>query len=235
MSRIVIVDDHRLLADTLVAALQARGLSAWAPPLDASAPRALMEMVLEHRPDLVLVDLDLGAGAVAAETTDGPGGTGGTDGGGLIAPLTAAGVAVLVVTGLTDRLRVAGALEQGAIGAQAKSDGFEALVDAVCAALDAPGCLDPAGRAELLAELDRSRQARAEAFAPFERLTAREREVLRELADGHTVTDLAQRWVVADTTVRTHVRGVLRKLGTSSQLGAVAAAARSGWLGRSSA
>ncbi len=94
--------------------------------------------------------------------------------------------------------------------------------------------LDEAERSRLLCELSRARREEQRAFAPFERLTEREREVLEALAEGRSVRDLADEWVVSDTTIRAHVRGVLAKLGTSSQLGAVAAGLRSGWLGRNS-
>jgi DNA-binding NarL/FixJ family response regulator len=165
----------------------------------------------------VLLDLDLGA--------DG-------DGAALIAPLAERGVRVLVVTGSADRLRVAAALEQGAIGYRRKDDGFDELLDVTCRALDGQPVLTDSERSALLCELARARREQQQAFAPFERLTEREREVLEALAEGRSVRELADEWVVSDTTIRAHVRGVLAKLGTSSQLGAVAAGLRSGWLGR---
>jgi two-component system nitrate/nitrite response regulator NarL len=56
---------------------------------------------------------------------------------------------------------------------------------------------------------------------PFERLSPRERQVLRALCDGKSVTAIA--------TVRAQVRAVLAKLGAGSQLEAVAEANRCGW------
>ena len=55
-------------------------------------------------------------------------------------------------------------------------------------------------------------------------------ETLRALARGVSVPALALEWYVSEATVRTHVRSILTKLGVSSQLAAVAAALRTGWL-----
>ena len=54
-------------------------------------------------------------------------------------------------------------------------------------------------------------------------------DALRSIAHGLSVQDIAADWVVSEATVRTHVQGVLAKLGVRSQLAAVAAARRSGW------
>jgi DNA-binding NarL/FixJ family response regulator len=82
---------------------------------------------------------------------------------------------------------------------------------------------------ELLDELTRSRAARERDLAPYATLTAREADTLRALARGWSVADIAANWVVSENTVRSHVRGVLAKLGAPSQLAAVADAVRTGW------
>ena len=85
----------------------------------------LLAKLLDSRPRLVLLDLDLGSFGSSL---------------GLIRPLVSDGVVVLLMTGVSDRLRIAEALEQGAIGYQRKGDGFSALLDRTCAALAAgPG------------------------------------------------------------------------------------------------
>ena len=58
-------------------------------------------------------------------------------------------------------------------------------------------------------------------------LTAREREVLELLYAGDTVAEIAEHFGVAQTTVRTQVKSILRKLEVGSQLAAVAAYDRS--------
>jgi DNA-binding NarL/FixJ family response regulator len=209
---VAIVEDHLLLAETLRAALEQDGVTARV--VAPAAPDALVPALLAVGADLVLLDLDL---AGHGDSTP------------AIAPVVAAGGRVLLVTGTTDRLRIAAALEQGALGYQLKTGGFAALVDTARRALVATRPLDAEDRVGLLDELHRHRAARARDLLPFERLTAREADTLRALARGRAVTEIAGDWVVSEATVRSHVRGVLAKLEVGSQLAAVAAARRVSW------
>ncbi|TAM92822.1 MAG: response regulator transcription factor [Jatrophihabitans sp.] len=217
MARVAIVEDHALVADMLAGALTARGIDAAVVPIPASPVPALLARITGTGAELVLLDLDLGGGRNAVD---------------LVAPLAAAGCRVLVVSGLDDPVTLGRAWEAGAVGVQHKREGFAALLDTATAALQGIGVLDEMGRARMLADLRRHRAREASDLAPFEHLTEREREVLVALADGRSVSDIASSWTVSDTTVRAHVRGILTKLGTSSQLGAVAKALRAGWLER---
>ena len=61
-------------------------------------------------------------------------------------------------------------------------------------------------------------------------LTSREREVLAMLAEGQRANEIAASLGLSVATVRNHIRGVLRKLGCHSQLGAVAEGRRRGLL-----
>src|SRR5205814_8599783 len=60
-------------------------------------------------------------------------------------------------------------------------------------------------------------------------LSRREGEVLRALMDGKSADETAAEQFVSITTVRTHIRSILRKLGVRSQLAAVALAHRARW------
>ncbi len=212
---IAIVDDHLLLVETLRAAFSARGVRtlAFGPDLKSE----LLPGLLGAAPDLVLLDLDLGD---FGDSTV------------LVRPLVAAGIRVLMITGLTDRLRIARALEQGAIGCQSKADGFDALLNATERALYATAQIDPAGRASLLLELQRARADRTATMAPFESLTERERATLVALSDGMTVNQIARAWTVSQATVRSHIQRILCKLAVGSQVQALALAMHSGWLSR---
>ena len=212
MADVAIVEDHLLLAEMLRGALAHSGIEATL--VDPAEHDVVLHRLLVLRPKLVLLDLDLGTFGDSTR---------------LIGPLCRIGIRVLVVTGTTDRLRIAKALFAGAIGYQSKADGFDSLVDRALSALAADGALDPDHREELLVELDHATTERDHALAPFLALTQRERETLALLAQGRTVVEIARAWVVSEATVRTHVRSLLSKLDVPSQLGAVAAAARSGW------
>jgi two-component system, NarL family, nitrate/nitrite response regulator NarL len=90
--------------------------------------------------------------------------------------------------------------------------------------------LAPAERERLLDQLRSHRASRQHVLAPFQSLTPREQQVLRALSVGLTVPRIAESWVVSEATVRSQVHAVLRKLAVKSQLEAVAAALRVGWL-----
>lgn len=210
---VAIVDDHELLAEMVTITLASNGVNAVAVPPQAVAE--LLGTLLTQAPDLVLLDLDLGP---LGDSTE------------IIRPLVDAGIRVLMVTGVTDRIRIAAALEQGAVGFQPKAVGFDALLGAARAALRTDGPLNPAESAALQAELVAHRRRTAAEQRPFESLTEREQQTLRDLADGQAVQEIARSWVVSEATVRSHVQAVLRKLGAGSQLQAVAVARHSGWL-----
>jgi two-component system nitrate/nitrite response regulator NarL len=213
MPSIVVVEDHLLLAEMLCATLAARGVDAVA--VEPAETEVLLRELVRLDPLLVLLDLDLGEYG---------------DSTGLIAPLAAHGTRCLVVTGATERERLALAFEAGAFGFHPKAAGIDALVATTLTALNSTVPLDEPLRVALGTELARLRQQRSAAFDPFRRLTAREHDTLLALSNGLSVHDIAAEWVVSETTVRSHVRAVLTKLQVNSQIAAVALALRSGWL-----
>lgn len=210
----LIVDDHGVLADGLAMALAAEGLPAEVHV--PTSPEGVLQAVEERRPHLVLLDLDLGLERGS-----------GVD---LVAPLRALGPRVLVLTGSTDRLLHARCLEAGAAGVASKGDPFDQLLDAIRRAARGEGAMGRRRREELVDELRRARAARIERMAPFERLTPKEASVLLALAEGRSADEIARSSYVSLPTVRTQIRGILVKLGVSSQLAAVGMAIERGWL-----
>lgn len=210
--RVMVIEDHGLLAQSLKLALTAEGMVVSVPPLDHAEILAMAE---REEPQVVLLDLDLGPL--------------GGDGSALIEPLALNGARVIVVSGVTDRVRLAGCLESGAHGLLSKEVPLDHLVDAVRRSVAGNGVLAPGERDTLLAELRRTRDARRKELAPFEALTPRERAVLSAVVDGQSAAEIAKAAFVSEATVRTQIRGVLTKLGVTSQLAAVALAIRIGW------
>lgn len=215
-ARIVMVEDHALLAETLSLALRVEGVEVVVAPLtDADG---IEQAVAAAAPCLVMLDLDLG-----------PIG----DGVALIPRFTALGCNVLVVTGDRNRVRLGEALAAGASGFVTKDQPFDVLVETARRASTGNRLLDDNERQELLAELRRARAELDRRRAPFESLTPRERDVLDDLAEGKSVESIATASYVSTATVRTQVRGILTKLDVGSQLAAVAKARRAGWLSKS--
>lgn len=211
--RVLIVEDHQLLAHSLSFALAAEGFGVAIADLDSSG--GVLDAFADAPSDIVLLDLDLG-GAIG-------------DGAELVGPLQERGARVLVVSGSTDRPRLASCLEQGAVGVLAKSTPYERLVEAVMDVAAGRPVMSEADRHALLTELRLWRARRREEQAPFESLTARESQVLGALMDGQGCEAIASAWFVSEATVRTQIRGVLTKLGVSSQLAAAGHAQRVGW------
>jgi len=212
-ARVAIVEDHVLLAQSVGLALRAEGLEVVRGDLSGEAE--LLASLAVDASTLVLLDLDLGEPLV--------------DGVALIPSLHKAGARVLVVTGTTDRLRIAAALDAGAVGYVGKEQPFDELLDAILRAVDGRSVIDEGERHELLTALRRHRAEEQRRLAPFRSLTPKETQVLDELAKGKCVESIASEWFVSEATIRTQVRGVLTKLDVRSQLAAVAKARDVGW------
>jgi DNA-binding NarL/FixJ family response regulator len=214
--RVLIVEDHRLLADALALGLQDRGLPCRVATLGKASQ--VVQQAVEWRPTLVLLDLDLGP----------------IDGLDLVGGLRSAGARVLVVSGCRDEARLAAAVALGAVGWVSKSGPFEELLQAAeLAARDQP--LVAPTRREALAVLGRRHLDGAlDLKARMGLLTDRELQVLGAMADGLSAQQMAERFVVSIGTIRSHIRAVLTKLGVSTQLAAVALAQQLAvsWRGR---
>lgn len=209
---ILLVEDHGLIAQGLQFALQSRGYEVGT--VVTQRAEAVVAAVEDARPDLVLLDLQLG------ETTDGKD---------LIAPIQALGSKVMVLTGVTDRRHLAECVEAGVDGLASKAEPFEAVLDKVERLFDGLAVNPPAEREEMLAELRRLRRERADQLAVFSRLSARENEVLAMIVEGMSAEAMATKSFVSMTTIRSQIRAILQKLGVNSQLAAVALVRSTGW------
>ena len=211
-ARLLLVDDHRLLVETLQASLSQAGFAVSVSPC-GSFDEILAEATAV-RPTLVVLDLDLqGAGF-------------GYD---LIAPLRALGAQVLVLTGTVDRIELARCLEAGALGVASKAQGFGNVLEQIRGAADGESVTPITEKTQLLADLSAHRRAEDKRKAPFEGLSAREREVLRMIVEGRQAAAIAQASYVSVATVRTQIRSILLKLEVTSQVAAVALARQGGW------
>jgi two-component system, NarL family, response regulator LiaR len=207
---VIVIDDHELFATSLVMALRGHGFDARQVPVarlaeDLASPSA-------RRPGLVVLDLNLGRDPAGRWLS-------GVD---LMRTLRRHGWKVLVVSGSVDTPGVAAAINEGAIGSVPKSSSFQALLDTVVAAAAGEPVMSAVDRARWLAR-HRGYQAQERELARrLGRLSTREREVLELLAEGHRAAEIADRFTVSLTTVRTQIRSVLSKLEVGSQLEAVA-------------
>ncbi|WP_091450078.1 response regulator [Actinokineospora iranica] len=189
----MVVDDHPIWRDGVARDLSERGFDVRATAADASSAVRIARAV---RPDVVLMDLNLGAESGVDATRQ------------ITGELAATRVLVLSASG--EHNDVLEAVKAGASGYLVKSASAEELVAAV-RRTSAGDAVFTAGLAGLvLGEYRRMASAPEDGAAP--RLTDRETEVLRLVAKGLTARQIADRLVLSHRTVENHVQSTLRKL-----------------------
>jgi DNA-binding NarL/FixJ family response regulator len=210
--RVVSIDDHQMVLDGLRAMLrpyqdQVRIVG------ETDDPRAAIQLVGELEPDLVLLDMRLG-------------GVSGLD---LCSQILARlpGCKVVFLTVYDDEQYLYQALRVGAAGFLLKRVRGRELADHLRRICAGEVLIDPslAGRVALSAARLRSGE-----FWPGAHLglTQRESEVLSLLVAGLSNRAIAMKLVVSEETVKTHSRGIYRKLSVSDRAAAVAVALREG-------
>jgi DNA-binding NarL/FixJ family response regulator len=255
--RVLVVDDHRIFAESLAAALAAE------PDVDVSAAgsgpaaqRCLERAATDgRRYDVLLVDADLGAAnRVPApampkmpeqrlpeqqahphphpqlQAVHSDGSTAAFDGIALVEKVRTEhpGTRIVVLAERDDARRAARALQAGASGWVAKDCSLSRLLAVMRGVLRDETHLPPALLTGVLRELTAARRHRTESELLVESLTPREQEVLRCMVAGLGRKAVAERLYLSPHTVRTHMQNVLGKLGVHSTLAAVALARRAG-------
>ena len=213
VARVLIVEDHAVLADGLAAALVDEGFEV--AVVDGPSEEAIIRAATDSGADVVLLDLVLGD-AIGLTLP-------------LIEPLRETGAEVLVLTGSTDPVLLGQSLEAGACGVVGKTAAFDVVLERIVNAIRHERAMPVAERDTLLAAVRERRAHDRDRLAPFESLTPREQAVLSELMDGSSAEQIAESSFVSTATVRSQIRAVLAKLSVHSQVAAVARAHRAGW------
>lgn len=179
---------------------------------EAADGEQALDLVAGTAPDVLLLDLRMPR----------------LDGLGTTRRLTADGSAVRIVvltTFDTDR-NVLEALGAGAVGFLLKDAPAAQLVAAIRAAATGDTVLAPAVARRVAEQLAWRRAP--DGIERMTSLTEREREVLGQMAEGLSNAEIAERLVIGEGTVKTHVARILQKLGVRDRLQAVVMAYRSG-------
>ena len=207
MIRVAVADDQAILRGGLAALLRLE------PDLEvvgeAATCAGTLEMVRQAEPDVLLLDVQMPAGADGAPA-DGIGVAEqlqGTDG--------APRIIVLTTFGRAGYLRRT--MEAGAGGFMVKDTPVERLVDAIRRVHQGLRVVDPELAAQSLAVGPRP-------------LTAKETEVLQAAAVGGTTAAIAGRLFLSEGTVRNHVSAAIGKLGVANRAEAVRTASDNGWI-----
>ncbi|GAB3858959.1 response regulator transcription factor [Nocardioides maradonensis] len=215
-TRIALVDDHVLFAESLAAVLRLEGYTAHRVPVERChhSMAQLMTEVMRLRPTVVMVDLDLTPFCSGLD---------------LIRPLAARGVTVVVVTSAVERARWGECLEHGARKVISKCAPVSDIVATVSRIDNGLPTMAPGERIDLLAHWHDQMAAEKDMRARLDLLTHREAEVLGMLMSGMQVGEIARQRFVSESTVRTQVKAVLAKLQVGSQLTAVGMAHQARW------
>lgn len=218
MVRVLICEDHRMLADALATLLVDDGRGhVVCEPLDTA--EAAVEAVAEHQPDVVLMDINLRGPMNGIEATR-------------AIKESSPDTKVLVVTAFSEDDYLVPAVEAGASGLLEKWSSLDHVLDAIERVAAGDMLIDSAKLSRLMRTMAQKRESNREATLLLEQLTEREREVLQLTAEGMSTAEVAEHLVISAQTVQTHVRNVLAKLGARSKLQAVAFAATNGYVER---
>lgn len=205
MTTLMVADDHPLFRDAIGAVIAA-GLPG-TRLLEADSLMRAMQLAEHHEEtlDLLLLDLDL----PDAEGLDGLRR--------LRATLPALPVAILSAE--QDRRTVLAAIEMGAVGYIPKSTPRDDLLAALRQLLEGQLYLPP----QVMRRPPPAHPAPAVTAADtrLERLTDKQLEVLERLSQGASNKDIARQLNIAETTVKTHVSAILRKLGVTRRVQAM--------------
>jgi DNA-binding NarL/FixJ family response regulator len=139
--------------------------------------------------------------------------------------LVDAGASVIALSVGASAAGVAACVEQGAAGLlhiDALAD--ELVTVAKVSAGKASGAIRPSGNGSGSSGSQRGRRQLPAPFDALVHLTSTERKVLFHMMEGRAAGEIASELVVSLTTVRSHIRSILRKLNVNSQLAAVAIA-----------
>jgi DNA-binding NarL/FixJ family response regulator len=207
--KILIVDDHPVVRDGLVAMLATQ------PDFDVVGQAAGGEEALlkseRHRPDVILLDLEMP----------------GLDGVGVLKRIREAGLEcrMIVFTAFDTDERILTAIQAGARGYLLKGAPRDELFHAIRIASRGGSLLQPIIASKLIQKFNRSEPEPAEMLVP---LTPREGEVLTELARGRTNKDIAAALFITERTVKFHVSSIMGKIGAANRTEAVSLAAQKG-------
>ena len=211
--RVMVVDDHPMWRDGVARDLTESGLEVVAT---ASTGTEALTRARATRPQVVVLDLQIpaptGVEVTAQLVSDDP------------------SVRVLILSASGEQDDVLQAVKAGATGYLVKSASRAELLAAVRRVAEGDTVFTPGLAGLVLGEYRRLSDTPAAASSDPDapRLTERETEVLRLVAQAMSNAEIAQRLYIGEATVKTHVSNLLQKLGARDRVAAVVYAHRHG-------
>ncbi|WP_342527603.1 response regulator transcription factor [Chryseomicrobium sp. FSL W7-1435] len=199
MIRIVLADDHEMVRIGVAAYLQAQ------PDMDvvaqASNGQEAIALALEHKPDVILMDMVMpiktGAEATAEIVQQWP------------------QAQIMMVTSFIDDDKVYAALEAGAVSYLLKTSKASHIAEAIRKTYSGQAVLEPEVTTKMMARM------RSPQHVPHDSLTEREMEILLLMAKGLSNQEIADQAFITLKTAKTHVSNILSKLDVQDRTQAV--------------
>lgn len=199
-ARIFIVEDHPLFRGALEALIERDEKLEWSG--STSSAKGALQAIEDARPDIVLLDIDLGdiSGIELCRQII----------------VSFPGVECVMVSANSSPDVVADAVAAGAAGYVVKTDPIATTVAAIRAVADGRSFLSPTVTGPLLEQMRKGPDP-----DPLSSLGASERRVTEELGKGATNAEIANRLGLQEQTVKNHVSSIFRKLGVRSRVEAI--------------
>ncbi len=202
MIRVLVVDDEQLFRDGIARLVDsATDMTVVGRAGDGKAG---VEAVLAHRPDVVLMDVQMPVMDGLRATQE--------------VLRTRPGTAVVMLTSFQHDEYLLPALRLGAVGYLLKDSSTEELLRGIRAAAAGDAMLSPAVTRQLLAQIGSALSTReADARRRLEVLSGRERDVFSHLALGESNAQIAQALFMAEPTVKAHLTHAMAKVGVTNR------------------
>jgi two-component system response regulator DegU len=224
MTRIVLIDDHRLFREGVKRILEM--VDEFDVVDEGDDGEEVERIVREHEPDVVLMDINMpGVNGVEATRR---------------LMEVSPGTRVVILSIHDDETYVTHALKSGASGYLLKEMDADSLVEAVRVVSDGGAYIHPKVTYKLISEFRRlaggsnrnshSNYREVEYRKPLHILTRRECEVLQLLADGKSNRGCGEVLYISEKTVKNHVSNILQKMGVDDRTQAVVQAIKNGWV-----
>lgn len=191
--KILIADDHAMVRDGLVRLLATE--NGFEVIGQAGDGEAAVSMALELEPDLLLLDVNMPKlrGVQVLERLQGN-----------------CSAKIILLTAAIDRAEMLAALEAGARGLVMKHAASDVLIKSIYCVAQGEYWVDR----EILADWAQTRGT----AQPNTQLTARERQIVREILSGAANRDIAQAFHLSEGTVKRHLSNIYTKLGVANRL-----------------
>ncbi|TMN21361.1 response regulator transcription factor [Lentibacillus cibarius] len=221
-TKIVLIDDHKLFREGVKRILEFE--SSFNVVAEGEDGYGCADLVKEHNPDVVLMDINMPQLNGVQATAD------------LVKKFP--DVKIIILSIHDDESYVTHALKTGAQGYLLKEMDSEALIEAIKVVREGGSYLHPKVTHNLVKEYRRLAQDKVSGVAenpvsyykPLHLLTSRECEVLQLLADGKSNRAVAETLYISEKTVKNHVSNILQKMNVNDRTQAVVSAIRKGWV-----